>query len=155
MKKCHTWSGSQLFASIIASDKRRKREREGGRASWIKFGNQVLLHVDMNSQRSRSDWRLKYHKGSYVLLFYWIIRRVGKIDKWEACRAFYLFFLQFNNTGAQMLDYFYAPAMTMAGALSVTPVRLYLRKYTSVCPNDVRSLSRILLINFMKLGHIV
>ena len=43
----------------------------------------------------------------------------------------------------------YAPAMTMAGALSVTPVRpTYVRTYlrTYVCPYDVRSQSQILLI---------
>ena len=37
---------------------------------------------------------------------------------------------------------FYAPAMTMAGAFSVTPVRTYVHTYvrTYVCPNDVSSL---------------
>ena len=40
-----------------------------------------------------------------------------------------------------------APAMTMAGALSVTPVRTYLRTY--VCPNDVRSLTQTLLIRIL------
>ena len=41
----------------------------------------------------------------------------------------------------------YAPVMTMAGALSVTPVRTCVHTY--VCPNDVRSLSRILLIRIL------
>ena len=34
------------------------------------------------------------------------------------------------------VDIYYAPAMTMAGALCVTPVSTY---FTYVCPNDVRS----------------
>ena len=41
----------------------------------------------------------------------------------------------------------YAPTMTMAGALSVTPVRPSVCMY--VCPNDVRSLTRILLIRIL------
>ena len=52
----------------------------------------------------------------------------------------------------------YAPTMTMARALSVTPVRpvrpstrtyvlTYIRMY--VCPKDVRPLSRILLIRIL------
>ena len=39
---------------------------------------------------------------------------------------------------------YYDPAMTMAGALSVTPVRPYVR-----LSNDVRSLSQILLIRIL------
>ena len=41
--------------------------------------------------------------------------------------------------------------MTMAGALSVTPVRPSVRTYlrTYVCPNDVHSLTRILLIRIL------
>ena len=50
-----------------------------------------------------------------------------------------------------------APAMIMAGALSVTPVRPSVRTLrTYVCPDDVRSLTGIFFYqNFMKLGHIV
>ena len=55
---------------------------------------------------------------------------------------------------------FMPPAMTMAGALSVTPVGPYLRPSvrTYVTPNHIRSLSQIVLMinqNVMKLGHIV
>ena len=55
--------------------------------------------------------------------------------------------------------YFYAPAMIMAGALSVTPVRpsvLYVRTCTYVRPDRrLLSNSNIFYQNFMKLGHIV
>ena len=50
---------------------------------------------------------------------------------------------------------FYAPAMTMAGALSVTHVRTYVRTYvlyirtSARLSNEVRSLSRILLIRIL------
>ena len=60
---------------------------------------------------------------------------------------------------------FYAPAMIMAGALSVTPVRPSVRPYTvrsTYVRNYVRlsrrrplSNSNIFYQNFMKLGHIV
>ena len=39
--------------------------------------------------------------------------------------------------------FYYAPAITMAGALSVTPVRMY------VTPKDVRSQSRIVFIRIL------
>ena len=52
---------------------------------------------------------------------------------------------------------YYATAMTMARALSITPVRPSIGTY--ICPyatlNDVRSLRRIFLSEFMKLSHIV
>ena len=49
-----------------------------------------------------------------------------------------------GGTGTQRVNnHFYAPAMTMAGALSVTPVRRQL------------SNSNTFDQNFMKLGHIV
>ena len=41
---------------------------------------------------------------------------------------------------------FYAPAMIMVGALSITPVRPY---FMYVRPHDVRSLNRILLIRIL------
>ena len=45
---------------------------------------------------------------------------------------------------------FYAPAMIMAGALSVTPVRPSLRThFTYVCPDDVCSLARIFFIRIL------
>ena len=46
----------------------------------------------------------------------------------------------------------YAPAMTMAGALSVTPVRTYLRTSVQRCP---LSKSNTFDLNFMNFGHIV
>ena len=51
---------------------------------------------------------------------------------------------------------FYAPAMTMARALSVTPVRPYLHTYvrTSVQMTPISN-SNTFDQNFMKLGHIV
>ena len=61
------------------------------------------------------------------------------------------------NMQIQVIN-FYAPAMIMAGALSVTPVhpsvrtlRTYVRTYviTYVCPDDVRSLTRILFIRIL------
>ena len=54
--------------------------------------------------------------------------------------------------------YFYAPAMIMAGALRVTPVRpsvrtyfTYVRTYviTYICPDDVCSLARIFIIRIL------
>ena len=56
---------------------------------------------------------------------------------------------------ADILRYiFYAPAMTMAGALSVTPVRPYL---TYIRLSQQRPLSKWNTFdkNFLKLGHIV
>ena len=57
----------------------------------------------------------------------------------------------------------YAPAMTMAGALSVTPVRpsvrtyvrMYLRTYVRLSKRRPLSNSNTFDQNFMKLGHIV
>ena len=46
---------------------------------------------------------------------------------------------------------YYAPAMTMAGALSVTPVRTYLRTYVRRPLSKSNTFDQ----NFMKLGHIV
>ena len=46
---------------------------------------------------------------------------------------------------------FYAPAMIMAGALSVTPVRpsVPTHIFTYVCPNDICSLTRIFFIRIL------
>ena len=46
---------------------------------------------------------------------------------------------------------FYAPAMTMAGALSVTPVRMYVRLSKQRQLSNSNTFDQ----NFMKLGHIV
>ena len=54
--------------------------------------------------------------------------------------------------------YFYAPAMTMARALSVTPVRpyvLYLCTYVGLSQRRPLSEWNTFDKNFMKLGHIV
>ena len=62
---------------------------------------------------------------------------------------------QFSNLAILTLypiGYFFAPAMTMAAALSVTPVRRYVRTYVHTYVrllNDARSLSRILLIRIL------
>ena len=61
------------------------------------------------------------------------------LNYWQIC--FFLLPL-FKN----IYDY-YVPAMIMGGALSVTPVRTHVS--TCVCPNDVRSLNRILLIRIL------
>ena len=50
---------------------------------------------------------------------------------------------------------FYAPAMTMAGALSVTPVRPSVRTYLRLSQRRPLSKSNTFDLNFMKLGHIV
>ena len=70
--------------------------------------------------------------------------------------------LHLKNKGADQTVYlqsdqsFYAPAMIMAGALSVTPVRTYVTYFTYVCPDrHPHSNSNIFYQNFMKLGHIV
>ena len=49
------------------------------------------------------------------------------------------------------VTFYYAPAMIMAGALSVTHVRPSVRTYviTYVCPDDVRSLTRIFFIRIL------
>ena len=56
----------------------------------------------------------------------------------------------------------YAPAMIMARALSVTPVRpsvrtlhIYVRNYVRLPQRRLLSNSNIFYQNFMKLGHIV
>ena len=45
--------------------------------------------------------------------------------------------------------------MIMAGALSVTPVRTYVRNYVRLSRRRPLSNSNIFYQNFMKLGHIV
>ena len=49
----------------------------------------------------------------------------------------------------------YAPAMIMAGALSVTPVHQYVSNYFRLSRGRRLSNSNIFYQNFMKLGHIV
>ena len=50
---------------------------------------------------------------------------------------------------------FYAPAMIMAKALSVTPVRPYVRTYVHLSRRRLLSKSNTFDQNFMTLGHIV
>ena len=58
---------------------------------------------------------------------------------------------EFDHLALKIRNIFYAPAMTMARALSVTPVRPYVR----LSKRRPLSNSNTFKQNFMKLGHIV
>ena len=70
-----------------------------------------------------------------------------KINKMQVAASIYQVSIMTGFNGYQK-NHLYAPAMTMAGALSVTPVRPSVHTYVRLS-NAVRSLSRILLIRIL------